>query len=236
VRIGDVGFRMRWIEAGTFQMGSPPEDREAFDRERPQHVVRLSEGFWIAEAPCEQRLWEAVMGSNPSQFKGGSRPVERVSWDVVQAFLAATPAALGLRLPTEAEWEYACRAGSTAPRYGELDAIAWYRKNAGAGTHAVKEKQPNVWGLYDTLGNVYEWCADGADGLVGDRYAAGVRANPVGPSGERPGRVLRGGSWDADAGYVRAACRFAALRDLRRGVVGFRLARGRAQPSPGGAG
>lgn len=94
------------------------------------------------------------MGANPSKSKGWSRPVERVSWDDVQAFLAATPAALGLRLPTEAEWEYAGRAGSTAPRYGELDAIAWFDKNAGRETHPVMQKRPNAWGLYDTLGNV----------------------------------------------------------------------------------
>ncbi|MEQ9501086.1 MAG: SUMF1/EgtB/PvdO family nonheme iron enzyme [Deltaproteobacteria bacterium] len=228
VRIGDVGFRMRWIEAGTFRMGSTPEDGDAYDKELPQHVVTLSEGFWIAEAPCEQRLWEAVMGSNPSKFKGGRRPVEQVSWDDVQAFLAATPAELGLRLPTEAEWEYAGRAGSTAPRYGELDAIAWYRENAGAATHAVKQKQPNAWGLYDMLGNVLEWCVDGADGIAGDPYPAGPRADPVAPSGDRPYRVMRGGSWSGVAWSVRAAFRFAYLRDDRRGGVGFRLARGRA--------
>ncbi|MEQ9500225.1 MAG: SUMF1/EgtB/PvdO family nonheme iron enzyme [Deltaproteobacteria bacterium] len=269
-RVADVTFRMRWIpKTGPegFTMGSPAGEPGRFDDEGPEHRVILSEGFWLAEAPCTQALWRAVMGANPSRFVDPERPVENVSWDDVQDFLGRT--ALDLRVPTEAEWEYACRAGTREATYagpieirGErdapvLDAIAWYGGNSGveydlaeaydssdwpekqyphkrAGTRKVKTRRPNAWGLHDMLGNVWEWCADGADGSSLDPYSEGVVYDPVAPAGERPYRVMRGGSWYDDARYVRAAYRYALHRDDRDEHVGFRLARGRAPT--GGAG
>ena len=168
--IGGVSFKMIWIEPGTFWMGSPDDDEEAYsDDEKPRHKVTLTEGFWMAETPCTQALWEAMTGKNPSEFKGAQNPVENVSWDDIQAVLWALnerQSNLGLRLPTEAEWEYACRAGTQTPRYGKLDEVAWYRGNrlhrgnSRGTTHPVGQKAPNPWGLYDTLGNVWEWCQD----------------------------------------------------------------------------
>ena len=153
----DVLIRFRLIPAGEFLMGSPPDEEGRFDREGPQHLVRLSKAFWMADAPCTQDLYEAIVGSNPSGFKGATRPVEKVSWSDAQEFLEALNQKRGLKLtlPTEAQWEYACRAGTTAPRYGPIDEIAWYINNSGGETHPVRQKQPNPWGLYDMLGNVY---------------------------------------------------------------------------------
>ena len=126
---------MRYIEPGTFMMGSPDDDPEAFDRERPQHKVTLTKGFWLADSECTQAVYQAVTGKkNPSRFQGDDRPVERVSWNDAQAFLQALNQKLpGLqaRLPTEAQWEYAARAGTTEARYGALDTIAWYRRKRG---------------------------------------------------------------------------------------------------------
>ena len=125
----------------------------------------------------------------------------------------------GFRLPTEAEWEYACRAGTTGARYGDLGDVAWYDGNSGSSTHPVRGKQPNAWGLYDTLGNVWEWCWDWWD----SDYPQGVVTDPVGP-GSGSYRVLRGGSWNTDAQYARAACR-SDWTPGNRDVLGFRLAR-----------
>ena len=226
-------FRMRRIEPGTFLMGSPDDDPEATDRERPQHEVTLSEGFWLADAPCTQSVYEAVMGKNPSRFKGDDRPVEQVSWDDTQAFIHALNdrlAGVPFSLPSEAQWEYACRAGTTTARYEELDAIAWHHGNADGQTHAVRQKQPNAWGLYDMLGNAREWCFDTAKGwgaLFG--YPHGPRTDPVTVGHpEHSSRVVRGGSWSFDAQYVRAAYRYASSREHRNVDLGFRLARGRA--------
>ena len=212
-----VGFRMRRIEPGTFMMGSPDDDPEAFGDERPQHKVTLTEGFWLADAPCTQVIYEAITGKTPSGFKGADLPVENVSWDDGQAFMRAlNDRLIGLpfRFPSEAQWEYACRAGTITPRYGELDAIAWYRGNASAKTHSVRQKQANAWGLYDMLGNVREWCQDGAtrgDGSVGREYGAAAIVDPVlVPTKEHslPGcpRRLMG---LRRAEHVRAAYRFA---------------------------
>jgi formylglycine-generating enzyme len=163
-RIGDVEQCLRWIPPGTFWMGSPNDDPERFEREKPQHQVRLSEGFWLFDTPCTQGLWEAVMGENPSRFQGVNRPVENVSWEDCQAFIIKVNeqiAGLHLRLPTEAQWEYACRAGTQEPRYdSDVDAIAWYAANSDGETHDVGQKHPNTWGLYDMLGNVDEWVQD----------------------------------------------------------------------------
>ena len=190
-------FRLRLIEPGTFMMGSPDDEKGRYDYEGPQHQVTLTQGFWPAETPCTQAVYATVMGTNPSRSKGADRPVERVSWDDAQEFLQRFNERLpgsAFMLPTEAQWEYACRAGTTTARYGELDAIAWYGRNAGGRMHPVMQKQPNAWGLYDTLGNVYEWTGDWFAG-----YSHTAQQDPQGPS-MGGHRVIRGGSWSATPG------------------------------------
>ncbi|MFV8756537.1 formylglycine-generating enzyme family protein [Nannocystaceae bacterium ST9] len=219
--IGEVEQRFRWIPKGTFWMGSPASDSEAWEDERPRHEVTLSEGFWLADTPCTQALWLAVMGTNPSRFTGSLElPVETVSWDDVQTFLATLTARFegsAARLPTEAQWERACRAGSDEPRYGELDSIAWYSENSDIQTHEVGQKAANRWGLFDMLGNVWEWCADNWRDY--DERAL------VDPTHQRRGleRVIRGGGWDSYAPNVRAAYRTRDGPGLRYGLLGFRL-------------
>jgi len=228
VSIAAVEHKFRWCPPGRFLMGSPASEYGRFDDEGPQHEVELTLGFWMGEAPVTQRQWEAVAGSNPSHFKGPDQPVEQISWNDAQAWMSwanTRTGGLGLRFPTEAEWEYASRAGTTGATYrggndaATLDAIAWYIANSGDTTHPVKQKAPNPWGLYDTLGNVYEWCA-------GDKrkYTRTRKVNPHGGLGD--GRVGRGGSWGNVAQTVRAAYRSARTSDYRFDYLGFRLARG----------
>jgi formylglycine-generating enzyme required for sulfatase activity len=222
-----------------------------------------------------QALWLAVMGENPSHFADPAhldRPVESVDWHQATRLCAQLEERLqragladdGLvfRLPTEAEWEYACRAGTQTATYAgeltlrgendapELDLIAWTGGNSGvgydlaggadssgwpqkhhphskAGTRVVKQKAPNAWGLYDTLGNVWEWCADAVK--FGEGYAGGARVDPLGQAG--PGRPRRGGAWGDHARHARAACRVALVPSGRRVSVGFRLSRGLAHPT-----
>ena len=241
--------RMRWIEPGHFTMGSSAEERRRIDdkdirkwadqNEAPQHAVTISRGFWLADTPCTQALWLAVVGGkNPSGFQfgadAGQQPVEQVSWDAAVSFQAALRAQLPEAdplLPTDAEWEYACRAG-TLTAYSWGDAADPGRANlAGAEeqTSPVKRYPPNPWGLYDMHGNVWEWCADAGRGFV-DRPE-------VDPSGGTEGdaRVLRGGSWNFPAGRARSAFRFRSLRGSVWASTGFRFAL--RSPSPaGGAG
>ena len=202
--------------------------------------VRLTRPFLIGMAPVTQGEYEALLGVNPSKFKGAEHPVEQVSWNDAVRFCNALSRASGLdeayvvdgdtvrwkgldcagyRLPTEAEWEYACRAGTTGERYGELDSIAWYSENSGKTTHPVGQKQPNAWGLYDTLGNVWEWCWD----WHGDLPKADA-SDPLGPSGGSD-RVPRGGSWYSVADDARAAYRHYWCPGYRYDHLGFRLAR-----------
>ena len=146
------------IPAGEFEMGCSSGDSDCLSLEKPQHHVRISKGFEMGKYLVTQAMWKSVMGTNPSRFKGADRPVERVSWNDVQEFLQRLNTqndGYHYRLPTEAEWEYAARAGSTSSRYGELNAVAWYSGNSGKETHPVGQKQPNAWGLYDMLGNVW---------------------------------------------------------------------------------
>ena len=175
-----------------------------------------------------QGEWEAVMGQNPSGFEDcGSRcPVEQVSWEDAQEYVrrlnereAAAGSSARYRLPTEAEWEYAARAGTVGARYGELDEIAWYWDNSGATTHPVGGKPANAWGLHDMLGNVSEWVSD----WLGDYPSAAV-TDPTGPS-TGPYRVNRGGGWYFNARYVRSANRSTLSSGNRADNIGFRLVR-----------
>lgn len=219
--VEDVEQRLRWIPPGRSWMGSSDEDREAFDHEKPRHQVQLTRGFWLFDTPCTQALWQAVMGNNPSRFKGENRPVEGVSWEDCQAFIAKVNELLPssrLQLPTEAQWEYACRAGAETPRYAQkLDAIAWYDKNSKDETREVKLKLPNAWGLYDILGNVAEWCHDGQR-----EYSAEAMIDPVGPTDPGAFRAIRGGYWSWYARHVRSADRDANPPGIRGVALGFR--------------
>lgn len=264
-RLGDVRQRLRWIPPGSFWMGSPESEGGRYDDEGPRRLIMLTEGFWLADTPCTQALWQEVMSANPSHFENRPRnPVERVSWLDVQEFLdrladrlpQATP-----RLPTEAQWEYACRAGEELATWagdlklsedgvrdesGLLDSIAWYRGNRGGheGTREVGLKPPNPWGLYDMLGNVFEWVADASS-----NYEDAETLDPFVEVSESARRVFRGGSWLSSARYVRAAYRDWYHPDARSGTLGFRLSLGpsssaepgrreprRAPPSEGRAG
>ena len=220
-----LGMEFVGIPAGSFVMGSPEHEEGRYSDER-QREVRISQGFWMGKYEVTQGEWEAVMGTNPSGFPecGARCPVERVSWDDVQEFirrLNERESASGYvyRLPTEAEWEYAARAGTTGARHGELDEVAWYSDNSGRTTHPVGEKQANAWGLHDTLGNVWEWVAD----WYGE-YPAGAVTDPQGPDTGTT-RVIRGGGWSSSAGDVRSADRGHGSPGGRGNGLGFRLVR-----------
>ena len=222
-------------------MGSPSSEEGRSDFEA-QHQVTLTRGFYLQTTEVTQGEWQAVMGNNPSFFTscGSDCPVEQVSWLDAVGYANALARAEGLsecydrrgevrgsesiydcagyRLPTEAEWEYAARAGTTGSRYGALDQVAWYRGNSGWTTHAVGGLQSNAWGLYDMLGNVWEWTHDG-HGVYG-----GTTTDPAGAlSGSS--RVVRGSSWFFDASFVRSAYRSSFTPGSRSLTIGFRLAR-----------
>ena len=235
VAILKITQRFRWIEPTCFMMGSPENEEERYSNET-QHPVILTQGYWLADTACTQELWQAVMRNNPSDFKGEQLPVETVGWDDVQNFLKRlnkNQPQLQLRLPTEAEWENACRAGTTTPfswgeqidsRYVNFDgnypynngSMSEYRER----TVAVKELPCNDWGLYQMHGNVWEWCQD----WYGEYPAERV----IDPQGSESGasRVLRGGSWIDIGGYCRSAHRDPYDPSARIDSIGFRLARG----------
>jgi len=227
-RIGDVEQRLRWIAPGRFWMGSLEDEEGRFDNEGPRHEVELSQGFWLFDTPCTQALWEVVMEENPSEFQGTNRPVERVSWEDCQTFISKfneQVPGLELGLPTEAQWEYACRAGTQEARYDpDTDAIAWYGENSNAETHDVGQKRPNVWGLYDMLGNVDEWVQDWHS-----EYTADSVMDPKGPATGAV-RVIRGGYWGYVAQFVRAAFRHAYDPGVRFEVFGFRCLSSGSEP------
>ena len=166
-----IAIRLAEIPEGSFLMGSPTAVPGKFDNESHQHEVTFAKPFWLMTFPVAQNLWESVTETNPSKFIGADRPVENVSWLDVQEFIQKLNKLSGsiekFRLPTEAEWEYACRAGTTGPRYGKLDEIAWYGENSGNESHPVGKKWPNAWGLHDMLGNVWEWTEE----LLGENHA-----------------------------------------------------------------
>ena len=218
--VNGVRYEMVSIPGGTFQMGSNSGDAN----EKPVHSVTIN-SFYIGKTEVTQGLWQALMGENPSNFKKGNNyPVEQVSYDDCIKFINKLNDLTdgSFRLPTEAEWEYACRAGTSGDSYGDLDAIAWYADTSGAETHAVGKKQPNAWGLYDMLGNVWEWCRDWYDENF---YSNSPAQNTKGPAAGS-GRVVRGGSWGVVAGDVRSANRGGSEPGNRGHGIGFRLASG----------
>jgi formylglycine-generating enzyme required for sulfatase activity/uncharacterized caspase-like protein len=242
---GGVLLEMVLVPAGSFDMGSGT----GFPAEKPVHRVTISKPFYIGKYEVTQGQWKAVMGTTPSYFTGSDDlPVEQVSWEDCQEFVRRLGARTGLafRLPTEAEWEYACRAGTSEDYAGVLDKMAWFGDNSGRSrlnaeqmlqidgpnfvkhlldngcrTHPVGRKSPNAWGLYDMHGNVWEWCADWLDEHY---FSRSPSADPGGPS-EGVSRVLRGGSWHSGSVTCRSAHRAASPSSLRTFIFGFRLAR-----------
>jgi formylglycine-generating enzyme required for sulfatase activity len=208
------------IAPGEFTMGAATGPAG----EQPPHQVRLTAAFDLGKYEVTQAQWQALMDSNPSHFVGPDRPVDSVSWDDTQEFLKRLNAAdptHHYRLPTEAEWEYAARAGTTGDYPGELDQIAWYYSNANQETHPVGQKRPNPWGLYDTHGNVWEWCQDWYDR---NYYATSPAANPPGPA-EGVNKVLRGGSWGGNVIYSRSSVRIGFVPSQKNAYYGFRVLR-----------
>ena len=207
------------VPGGAFLMGSPEDEEGAYPFEHPQHEVMLSP-FLIAKHEVTQEKWEKLIRSNPSNFKGQHRPVERTRWDECQEFCEKT----GLSLPTEAQWEYACRAGRRGPfaGTGKLKDMGWYRENSGDTTHPVGQKNPNAFGLYDMHGNVMEWCYDFCDRDFYRKTEATMR-DPICAS-ESIYRVLRGGSYSSGERYCRSANRSTYEPLPRSPFFGFRPA------------
>ena len=220
-----LGMQMLWCPPGVFTMGSP-EDEEGRYEDETQVQVHISKGFWMARTLVTQGQWEAVMGSNPSHFQGANLPVEQVSWEDAKDFITKLndmenlPNGYHYALPTEAKWEYACRAGEKGPYSGgSLDEVGWYYENSGCKTHEVGQKKANAWGLQDMHGNVSELCADWCaefDDLKGGTDPTGLS------SGDD--RVLRGGSWCGSTSDCRAASRGECGPGNRFSFLGFRLA------------
>ena len=219
-----ASFMMMPVEAGTFTMGATPEQENSIDRERPTHSVTLTKNYFMGETEVTQELWETVMGSNPSNFKGANLPVEMVSWDDCQRFIKKLNRLTGMkfRLPTEAEWEFAARGGNKSKHYQysgskTLGAVAWCHDNSDGKTHPVKTKAANELGIYDMSGNVWEWCQDRA----GD-YSSEPVTNPTGPS-TGVNRVLRGGAWNTHADFSHISYRL-FYESYPTFIYGFRLA------------
>ena len=248
VWVADLGglasMEMVWCPPGKFLMGSPASepDRQPFEPNETQHEVTLTRGFWIGKYEVTQAQWSAVMGTQPAYFPAKtvirwkvlkwqipvwrqnflvnrwSLPVEQVSWDDCQEF--CRKAGLGGRLPTEAEWEYACRAEAPGlfAGTGILNEMGWYDGNSGGKPHPVGRKKPNVWGLCDMHGNVWEWCQD----YYGGDYPAGAATDPTGPAAG-DNRAIRGGSWGDSSRGCRSANRIWDEPDYRIGNLGFRV-------------
>ena len=219
-----ISIDMVRVEAGTFTMGATAEMEDPMDWEKPTHRVTLTNDYYIGKYEVTQALWQAVMGNNPSYFKGDNLPVEYVSWDDCQDFLSKLNRITGktFRLPTEAEWEYAARGGNKSRGYqysgsNNLLDVAWFRDNSGSKTHPVGKKQANELGLYDMTGNVLEWCQDW--------YGSYVSSSQTNPTGAFSGffRVFRGGSWYGNAGNCRSSCRDSYNPGNRNFDLGLRL-------------
>ena len=219
-----ISIDMVRVEAGTFTMGATAEMKNPWNEEKPTHQVTLTNDYYMGKYEVTQALWKAVMGSNPSNFKGDNLPVEKVIWNDCQEFISKLNRITGktFRLPTEAEWEYAARGGNKSRGYqysgsNNLSDVAWYEDNSGNKTHAVGTKQPNELGIYDMTGNVLEWCQD--------RYGKYSSTSQVNPTGANSGsdRVYRGGSWIGNAWFCRSSYRYGSSPDNRSYALGLRL-------------
>jgi formylglycine-generating enzyme required for sulfatase activity len=225
-----TGIEMVWIPEGCFQMGCGPWSDYCSGDEKPVHEVCL-DGFWMGKYLVTQSQWETVMQDNPSKFKkGGQFPVEQVSWERAMQFISKTNklnnGKYELRLPTEAEWEYAARSGGKPEKYAggtDPDSVAWYGKNSKGFTHIVGTKEPNGLGLYDMSGNVWEWCNDIYNPKA---YSNLPRENPVCTRGGTL-RVLRGGSWADEPKFIRCASRHCSVPERGYYAPGFRIVRSR---------
>jgi formylglycine-generating enzyme required for sulfatase activity len=228
--IADLGLELIWVAPGTFMMGSANDEPDRNKAEGPRTQVTLTKGYWLGRTEVTQAQYEAINGVNPSTFKtvGAQAPVERVSWLDAMAFCRQLtereraakrlPDGYAYTLPTEAQWEYACRAGTTDAYSGEPNGMAWCNGNSGDTTHPVGLKQPNAWGFHDMLGNVLEWCHD----WYGP-YSGGAAADPAGP-GRGHYRTARGGSWRTDAPLGRSAARSGGSAGRLDYTIGFRVA------------
>ena len=212
------------VEAGTFTMGATAEMENPYDREKTPHRVTLTNDYYIGKYEVTQGLWQAVMGNNPSYFKGDNLPVEEVSWDDCQDFINKLNRITGktFRLPTEAEWEYAARGGNKSRGYqysgsNNLSDVAWIITNSGYETHAVGTKQANELGIYDMSGNVFEWCQDWKGS-----YSSSLQVNPTGANSGSY-RVCRGGDWSIGAGGCRSSFRGYNTPNNRHNSLGLRL-------------
>ena len=219
-----ISIDMVRVEAGTFTMGATAEMKNPDYNEKPIHRVTLTNDYYIGKYEVTQALWKAVMGNNPSGFKGDNLPVEMVGWDDCQEFIGKLNRITGkkFRLPTEAEWEYAARGGNKSRGYqysgsNNLSDVAWFLDNSGEMTHAVGTKQPNELGIYDMTGNVWEWCQDW--------YGAYSSSSQVNPTGANSGssRMIRGGCWISGARGCRSSYRYDCTPGYRRNGVGLRL-------------
>ena len=219
-----ISIDMVRVEAGTFTMGATPEMKSPYDDEKPKHRVTLTNDYYIGKYEVTQALWKAVMGDNPSKFKGENLPVEQVSWNDCQIFIGKLNNITGktFRLPTEAEWEYAARGGKKSKGYrfsGSKDPykVAWYISNSENKSHTVGSKRANELGIYDMSGNVWEWCQD-----LYEDYSSSSQTNPTGATSGSY-RVFRGGCWGIYARDCRSSCRRCDTPDNRYDVLGFRL-------------
>lgn len=195
-----LGMELVYVPAGSFMMGS----NNGPNNEKPVHQVTIKEGFYMGRYEVTQAQWKQVMGNNPSYFKGDNLPVEQVTWGNAVIFTQkALGNKFGYRLPTEAEWEYACRAGTTGDYAGDLTEMAWFSDNSERRTHGVGGKRPNAWGLFDMHGNVWEWCDD----VFHESYVGAPTNGSAWWTGATTDRVLRGGSWVDPAGFLRSAFR-----------------------------
>jgi len=252
--VRNAKIEMVWIPPGQFTMGSPETEQNRSPDEGPQTKVTISRGFWLGRSEITQAQWKAVMGTSINELfaqfyaekqatpnrtltfpkEGPGNPMPCMTWEEAMEFCrklaqqereaGRLPEGWEYTLPTEAQWEYACRAGTSGAWAGDLDVMAWYGKNSGGTTQPVRQKKPNAWGLYDMYGNVWEWCRD----WYGDQLPGGAVTDPVGATSGTL-RVYRGGSRRSSADTCRSAVRGGAAPDNRDDGVGFRLA---LVPSP----